>query len=228
MRIIYGNILKFIHYLLSCNISEILTVFSALMIGWPLPLVALQLLWLNLITDVFPAFALALEPSEPDVMKRKPRNPQDSLLPIGFIGLIAWQGLLLTGVTLTAFAVGMQWYGAEGEGLRRATTMAFMTLALSQIFHTFSVRSQVRSAFTPRLFTNGWLWAAVVVCLTLQTAAVYLPILQKVLRTVPPTLSEWAVIAVCSLAPVVVIEFVKHIQRWVAHSHSLQPLRHER
>ena len=79
-RIIYGNILRFLHYLLSCNFSEILTVFLALMIGWPLPLVALQILWLNLITDIFPAFALALEPSSPDVMKRPPRDPQESLL----------------------------------------------------------------------------------------------------------------------------------------------------
>ena len=79
-RIIYGNILKFLHYLLSCNFSEILTVFIVLMIGWPLPLVALQILWLNLVTDIFPAFALALEPSAPDTMKRPPRDPQESLL----------------------------------------------------------------------------------------------------------------------------------------------------
>ncbi len=186
-RIIYGNILRFIHYLLSCNFSEILTVFLALMIGWPLPLVALQILWLNLITDIFPAFALALEPSAPDVMKRPPRDPQESLLTLRFVGLIAWQGLLLTGVTLLAFGVGMRWHGTEGEGLRQATTMAFMTLALAQVFHAFNARSQRRSAFTSRLFTNGWLWAAVVICLILQVAAVYLPLLQQVLHTVPPT-----------------------------------------
>ena len=102
-RIIYGNILRFLHYLFSCNFSEILTVFIALMIGWPLPLVALQILWLNLITDIFPAFALALEPSAPDVMKRPPRDPQESLLTRRFVGLIVWQGLLLAGVTLLAF-----------------------------------------------------------------------------------------------------------------------------
>ena len=163
-RIIYGNILRFIHYLLSCNFSEILTVFIALMIGWPLPLVALQILWLNLITDIFPAFALALEPSAPDVMKRPPRDPKESLLPLRFIGLIVWQGLLLTSVTLFAFGIGMQWHGDEGDGLRRATTMAFMTLALSQVFHVFNARSQTRSTFTDRFFTNGWLWGAVGIC----------------------------------------------------------------
>ncbi len=215
-RIIYGNILRFIHYLLSCNFSEILTVFIALMIGWPLPLVALQILWLNLVTDIFPAFALALEPSAPGVMKRPPRDPKESLLPLRFIGLIVWQGLLLTSVTLFAFGIGMQWHGDEGDGLRRATTMAFMTLALSQIFHVFNARSQTRSAFTDRLFTNGWLWGAVGICLTLQAAAVYVPLLQKVLHTVPPTTSEWGVIAGCSLLPVVVVELVKLIQRIVA------------
>ncbi|MGB4712324.1 MAG: cation-transporting P-type ATPase [Fuerstiella sp.] len=213
-RIIYGNILRFLHYLLSCNLSEILTVFIAMMIGWPLPLVALQILWLNLVTDVFPAFALALEPSAPDVMTRPPRDPQESLLTLRFIGLIVWQGVLLTAVTLFAFAVGMHWHGTSGDGLRAATTMAFMTLALSQVFHAFNARSQNRSAFTDRLFTNGWLWAAVALCLALQAAAVYLPLLQRVLHTAPPTLADWAVIAGCSLLPVAVVELVKLVRRF--------------
>jgi len=208
-RIIYGNILRFLHYLLSCNLSEILTVFLALMIGWPLPLVALQILWLNLITDIFPAFALALEPSAPDVMKLAPRDPKQSLLTPSFVGLVAWQGLLLAGVTLLAFAVGLRWYGDEGDGLRRATTMAFMTLSLTQVFHAFDARSQKRSMFTKRLFTNGWLWAAVGLCIVLQFAAVYVPLLQKVLQTVPPTITEWGVIVGCSLLPVFVVEIVK-------------------
>ena len=215
-RIIYGNILRFLHYLLSCNFSEILTVFIALMIGWPLPLVALQILWLNLITDIFPAFALALEPSSPNVMNRSPRDPKEPLLTLSFIGLIVWQGLLLAGVTLLAFGIGLHWHGTEGEGLRRATTMAFMTLALTQVLHAFDARSQNRSIFTSRLFTNGWLWGAVSICLILQIAAVYLPLLQKVLRTVPPTTLEWGVIAGCSLLPVAVVELVKLMTRAVS------------
>lgn len=215
-RIIYGNILRFLHYLLSCNLSEILTVFLALMIGWPLPLVALQILWLNLITDVFPAFALALEPSAPDMMKRLPRSPRESLLRPRFVGLIVWEALLLTGATLVAFDVGMRWHGTNGEGLRHATTMAFVTLALAQVFHVFNARSQVRSAFTSRLFANFWLWAAVAACLILQAAALYVPLLQKVLHTVPPAASDWGVIAACSLMPVAVVEFVKVIQRFAA------------
>lgn len=217
-RIIYGNILRFLHYLLSCNFSEILTVFVALMIGWPLPLVALQILWLNLITDIFPAFALALEPSAPNVMKRPPRDPQESLLSLRFVGLIVWQGMLLAAATLLAFAIGTHWHGSDGEGLRRATTMAFMTLALTQVFHAFNARSQRRSAFTSRLFTNGWLWAAVVTCVILQAAAVCLPLLQRVLHTVLPTISEWGVIAGCSLLPVIVVELVKLLERIAARN----------
>ena len=91
--------------------------------------------------------------------------------------------------------------------------MAFMTLALTQVFHAFNARSQRRSALTTRLFTNGWLWAAVVACLALQAAAVSVPLLQRALATVPPTLPEWAVIAGCSLLPVVVVELVKALQR---------------
>jgi Ca2+-transporting ATPase len=146
-------------------------------------------------------------------MKRPPRDPQESLLTPRFVGLIVWQGMLLTGVTLLAFGVGMHWHGTEGEGLRQATTMAFMTLAVAQVFHAFNARSQKRSAFTSRLFTNGWLWAAVGMCLILQAAAISVPLLQKVLHTVRPTISDWGVIAACSLMPVALVEFVKLIQR---------------
>ena len=214
-RIIYANILRFIHYLFCCNFAEILTVFAAIMIGWPLPLGALQILWLNMITDIFPALALALEPSAPDMMKRPPRDPKESLLPPRFLGLIGWQGVLLAGVTLLVYFLGMRWYGAEGEGLRHAVTLAFMTLALAQVFHAFNVRSQRRSAFTARLFTNGWLWGAVAICLLLQLAAVYVPFLQTVLHTVPLTTADWGVIAACSLLPVAVVELVKVVQRQV-------------
>jgi Ca2+-transporting ATPase len=215
-RIIYGNILLFIHYLLSCNLAEILTVFLALMLGWPLPLVALQILWLNLITDIFPAFALALEPSAPGVMKRPPRDPKGPLLPLSFIVLIVWQGLLLASVTLLAFGIGLRWYSDEENGQQHATTMAFMTMALSQVFHVFNVRSHTRSAFTDRLFTNGWLWGAVLICVVLQALAVYLPILQRILHTVAPTSMEWGVIAICSLIPIVLVELVKVVLRTIS------------
>jgi P-type Ca2+ transporter type 2C len=212
-RMIYSNIQRFIHYLFSCNFSEILTVFAAIMIGWPLPLAPLQILWLNIITDVFPALALALEPSAPNMMKQQPRDPQERLLNRSFAGLIAWQGLLLASVTLAAFAVGMIWYGSEGLGRRHAVTISFMTLALTQTFHAFNARSQRDSALNSRLFTNRWLWGAIVMCVLLQVAAVYVPFLQRVLRTVPLNLRDWGVVLGFSLLPVVIVELVKLVRR---------------
>jgi P-type Ca2+ transporter type 2C len=212
-RMIYTNILRFIHYLFSCNFSEILTVFAAIMIGWPLPLAPLQILWLNIITDVLPAMALALEPSAPNVMKDKPRDPEERLLNAPFAWLITWQGFLLAGVTLAAFSVGMSWYGRTGDGLRHAVTIAFMTLALAQTFHAFNARSQKDSMLNRRLFTNGWLWGAIIVCVLLQLAAVYVPFLQLVLRTVPLTLTDWGLVLGFSLLPIGVVEFVKFARR---------------
>ena len=212
-RVIYANILRFIRYLFSCNLAEILVVFAALMAGWPLPLAALQILWLNVLIDVFPAMALALEPSDPDTMARPPRDPREPLVTRRFLGVIAWQAALLAGAALAAFSVGLRWHGSEGTGLRHATTLTFTTLALALIFHAFSARSRRRSAFTARLFTNGWLWAAVAVSLLLQVAAVYLSPLQGVLQTVPLAAADWGVVLACSLAPVGVVELVKFARR---------------
>lgn len=208
-RIIYANILKFIHYLFSCNFAEILTVFVAILVGWPLPLGVLQILWLNMITDIFPALALALEPSAPDMMRRPPRDPRERLLNLRFLWLIMWQGAMLAGLTLVAFGLGLRWHGTEPEGVRRASTMAFLTLALAQVVHVFNSRSQRRSIFTYRMFTNAWLWLAILVCVLLQVAAVYVPLLRRPLNSVPPTASEWVVIAACSFAPLAIVELAK-------------------
>jgi Ca2+-transporting ATPase len=226
-RVIYSNILRFVHYLFSCNLAEILVVFVALMVGWPVPLGALQILWLNMITDVFPALSLALEPSAPDVMKRPPRDPREPLMTPRFVWLIAWQGLLLSGFTLLAFRFGLRWYGAEGPGLRHATTLSFMTLALAQVLHTFNARSPVRSAFSARLFTNRWLWAAVSLCTLLQVAAVYAPILPTVLHTAPLNGADWALVLACALAPVGVVELIKlgHYLRRSGSGSELRPAR---
>lgn len=212
-RIIYDNLLRFIHYLFSCNFSEVLTFFFALMIGWPVPLAAMQILWLNLVTDVFPAFALALEPSVPEMMKRSPRDPRKPFLTASYLISIAWKGILLALITLVSYGIGLYWHGT-GDGLPRASTIAFMTLALTQVFHVFNERSRERSMFSRRLTTNIWLWSAVVLCVFLQFIAVAVPLLRRVLHTVYPTPGEWALIAVCSLSPVVVVEVVKFV-RWV-------------
>jgi P-type Ca2+ transporter type 2C len=212
-RVVFANILRFVHYLFSCNLAEILVVFLSLLFGWPLPLLALQILWLNLITDVFPAMALALEPSNPEAMDRPPRDPKESMTSPRFLGLVVWQGALLCLVALAAFYIGMRWYGEVGDGLLHAVTIAFMTLALAQTFHAFNARSQRLSAFTDRLFTNGWLWGAIGACIVLQLAAVYLPILQSVLRTTSLSVEDWLLILVSSLVPVGVVETVKAARR---------------
>ncbi len=212
-RIIVHNILRFIHFLFSCNLAEILTVFVAIMLGWPLPLGVLQILWLNLVTDIFPALALALEPSAPDVMQQSPRDPDAPLLTPRFGWLIAWQGVLLSACTLVAFQVAMRWYGADGAGLRHAITIAFMTLALAQTFHAFNARSRTRSAFSVQLASNRWLWGSTVVCVFLQIAAVSSPLLQRVLHTVPLTSADWLLVSGAALVPVLVVETVKFVSR---------------
>ena len=212
-RIIVHNILRFIHYLFSCNFAEIVTVFAAIVIGWPLPLGVLQILWLNLVTDIFPAMALALEPSAPGVMKRPPRDPKQPLMTVRFGWLILWQGFLLGGCALAAFAVGMHWYGRSEPGLTHAVTIAFMTLAMAQVFHAFSARSKTNSAFVGGFFKNWWLWGATGVCVLLQLAAVYVEFLRNTLRTVPLGVSDWGLVAIGSLAPVAVIEGVKLVAR---------------
>jgi P-type Ca2+ transporter type 2C len=211
-RIIYANIRRFIHYLFSCNLSEILTVFVAITVGWPLPLAALQILWLNMITDVFPALALALEPSRRGVMERPPRDPDEPLMDRRYAVLIVWQGLLLAGVTLAAFAIGMSLHGADAAP-SRAVTISFMTLALAQVFHAFNARSTRESVFSRGIFDNRWLWGAVLLCIALQLAAVYLPPLQRVLQTVPLEARDWALVLGFALAPIAVVEVVKAVER---------------
>ncbi len=207
-RILYANIVRFVHYLFSCNLAEILTVFLAILFGWPVPLVALQILWLNMVTDVFPALALALEPSSPGAMKVPPRDPKESIVPLDLAALIGWQGALISAVSLTAFGIGRHLYG-DADGSRSATTIVFMTLSLAQLFHAFSARSRLRSVFTRGMFANPWLWLAVGVSLAIQVAAVLAPPLQQLLHTSSPAPIDWVVIVCASLTPVVVIECVK-------------------
>ena len=208
-RMIVNNILRFIHYLFSCNFAELVTVFVPVMIGWPLPLGVLQILWLNMLTDIFPALALALEPSAPDVMTRKPRDPNAPLMTWKLGALIAWQGGVLAACTLIAFRVGLSWYGDTGDGLRHAETIAFMTLALAQVFHAFNARSATRSIFAGGLFTNSWLWGALLLCTALQVAAVYVPALRLVLDTTPLNGVDVLLVLGAALTPVVIVELVK-------------------
>jgi Ca2+-transporting ATPase len=205
-RVIFDNIRKFIFYLFSCNLAEVLVLFTSVLAGLPLPLLPLQILWLNLVTDVFPALALALEPPEPDVMERPPRDPKAAILSRPFLTLLGGYGLLLAGLTIGVFA-----WAASGPDadLARARTLAFMTLALTQLAHVFNARSPRPVLWSRRLLANRWVWGAVALTIALQLAVVYLPALARLFDTRPLSWSDWLVVVGASGVTLVLGQLAK-------------------
>jgi Ca2+-transporting ATPase len=218
-RIIYANIIRFVQYLFSCNLAEIIVIFSAILLGWPLPLAAIQLLWLNMVTDIFPALALVLEPSSPGMMRRPPRRPDEPIISWGLARLIAFHASLIGLATLVAFQFGMDMAGSENKPIAVGMTMAFSTLAFTQTFHAMSARSQHRSIFSQTLNSNYWLVVAVVFSLALQLAAVYAQPLQRVLHTVALGEMQMLVVLVCSIMPAVIVEAMKRVKPLPAGPH---------
>ncbi|UCC73591.1 MAG: HAD-IC family P-type ATPase [Gemmatimonadota bacterium] len=207
-RVIYDNIRKFIFYLFSCNLSEVATLLITGLAGMPLPLLPLQILWLNLVTDVFPALALAMEPPEPDVMQRPPRDPRSAILSPWFLSSVGTFALLITAATLGVFFWALE---VRQLAVPHAVTLAFMTLALAQLFHVFNARSARPVVTMARLFRNRWVWGALAVTIGLQIATVQVPLLSRVLRTVPLGASDWATVLIASLMPLVVGQILKPI-----------------
>lgn len=203
-RTIYANIIKFVHLMFSKNLAAVIAIFAAMVLGWPLMLLPLQILWLNLVTDVFPALALALEPSEPDVMRRRPRSPQATLLSREFLTLILWQGVMLALIMLAAYGWALKTYG-EGA---HARTVALLALVGVQLGHLFNCRSRTRSAFEG-LWRNPFVWAAFVISVGLQLLAVYFTPLARVLGTVRMNAADWFVWVLVIIAPVLIVEAVK-------------------
>jgi Ca2+-transporting ATPase len=206
-RVIYDNIRKFIFYLFSCNLSEVTTLLVAGLAGWPLPLLPLQILWLNLVTDVFPALALAMEPPEPDVMRRPPRDPKSAILSPWFLSSVTTYSTLITGATLGVFVYALE---VQELAVPHAVTMAFMTLALAQLFHVFNARS-ARPVIPRRLFRNRWVWGALALTTGLQVATVYNPLLSRVLRTEALGSGDWLVVLAAALMPLIVGQMLKPI-----------------
>ncbi len=203
-RAIFDNIRKFLRYLLSCNIGEVLTMFFGVLLadaiglaagesGIALPLLATQILWINLVTDGAPALALGVDPAAPDVMNRPPR-PRDE----GVITASMWRGIFFVGVVMavgTVLVLDASLPGGwiEGAGdIRYAQTMAFTTIVFFSMFNVFNSRSDEKSAFAG-LFLNGWLWSAVFLSLALQAAVIYVPFLQSAFSTTPLTVQDWIV-----------------------------------
>ena len=205
-RGIYDNIQKFIHYLLSCNAGEVVLMFVAAVVGWPAPLAAIQILWLNLVTDGLPALALGLEPAEQDIMARPPRPPRESVIPPRRGLLILTHGLLVGVVSLIAF-----WVSWRGEPSREAEarTITFCVAAFAQLFFVIGCRSERRTAFSLGFFGNPYLLLAILLSGLLQLAVVMLPGVQSVFEIERALQQEWALVLGLALLPVTVIELAK-------------------
>ncbi len=212
-RGIYANIKKAIHYLLSCNIGEIITIFFATVLDFrQMPLIPVQLLWLNLVTDSLPALALGVEPVEEGVMEEKPRAAHESLFAHGFAFRLAWQGVMVGLLTLTAYMLGEHVLAPLRQADGVANTMAFATLTMCQLFHAFDVRSERHSLFHIGIFSNKAMNKAFLVGMAMQLAVLCFPPLQLVFGTVALDAVEWMCVLGLAVAPVVVCEIVKWVR----------------
>lgn len=213
-RGIYSNIKKSIHYLLSCNIGEIITLFLATLLNFHQdPLVPVQLLWLNLVTDSLPALALGMEPVEEGVMAEKPRSAKESLFTRRFSVRLAWQGVMVGLITLAAYWLGEYVLSDPTAADATANTMAFATLTFCQLFHAYDVRSEHQSILHLGLLSNPAMNKAFLVGLVLQLAVLLVPPLMLVFNVCSLTAVEWAVVFGLSLTPVVVCEIEKAVRR---------------
>lgn len=213
-RGIYSNIKKSIQYLLSCNIGEIITIFVATALNFEqMPLVPIQLLWLNLVTDSLPALALGMEPVEPGIMKQKPRDANKSIFSDGFAASMLFYGVLVGAITLAAFWLGEYVLSDPTVADGTANTMAFTTLVLGELTRAFAVRSETRSIFEIGIFSNSAMNKAFVVSLAMQLAVLLIAPLQTIFKIQPLTLVEWCVVIGLSLIPLIVSEITKAISR---------------
>jgi Ca2+-transporting ATPase len=209
-RIIYANIRKFVFYLLSCNVGEILIVFLATLVGWPLPLTAIQLLVLNLLTDGAPALALGLESGEPDIMERPPRNPDEPVINNEMVIGTIIQAVAITIATLSAFRIGL---ASGGGDLMHAQTMAFATLSISELFRAYTARSERYNIWQIGVFSNKYMQIAVLSSLAILLAIIYVPFLDPVFGTTFLTARDWLVMLPFILLPSFIAETYKLIAR---------------
>jgi Ca2+-transporting ATPase len=185
-RCIYDNIRRFIRYAVTTNSCEIWTMFLAPILGLPVPLLPIQILWINLVTDGLPGLALAVEPEEPDIMRRPPRLPQESVFARGLGVHVLWVGPLMAGLVL-----GTQvWSLATGSS--HWQTLVFTTLCSAQLAHVLAIRSERESLFTRGLFSNRPFLGAVLLTFLLQLATIYVPSLNSIFKTAPLSLGELA------------------------------------
>jgi len=203
-RKIYQNIKKFIQYLLSCNLGEILTIFCAILIGLPRPLIPIQILWVNLVTDGLPALALGLDPAEEDLMNQMPREPDEAIFS-GKMGFnIFSQGIFIGAITLVAFILGIRNYSLEiGQ------TMAFATLSFSQLWQSLNSRSPRLSLIKLGILTNRYLILAILISGSLQLGVMLIPTFQQIFKVLPLNGYQWTVVILLSFSPIIYVEILK-------------------
>ena len=223
-RGIYDNIRKAVHFLLSSNIGEILTIFTAILFGLPTPLVAVQLLWVNLVTDSLPAISLGVDPVDKDIMTKKPISPTKGMFADGLAFKIVFEGFMIGALALIAYSVGYFYYDVPaiyasltGNIINDSPssyipwvgrTMSFAVLSLSQLFHAFNMRSE-RSISTIGLFSNMKLVYSFIICSLLQISVITIPALAKIFQVVPLALRQWALVIFLSFVPIIVVELQK-------------------
>ena len=209
-RIIYSNIRKFVYYLISCNVAEIMIIFLATLAGSLPPLNAIQLLWLNLLTDGAPALALGMEKGDPDIMENPPRPVREPIINRRMVVGIVVQTVFITAATLTAYYVGLSWSPSNPA---LAQTMAFVTLSASELVRSYTARSERASLFRLGVFSNKVMQYAVLLSIVLLLAVVYLPFFQPVFDTVSLGLREWALVLPLLLVPGIAAEVTKAVGR---------------
>jgi Ca2+-transporting ATPase len=214
-RRIYANIRRFVRYLLTTNSAEIMVMVTAPFLGLPLPLLAIQILWINLVTDGAPALSLGVEPAHPRAMKQPPRDPNASILGDGLWQHALWVGLLMTVITLAV----QSWSYHGGASNETWRTMVFTVLAFLQLSHAVVVRSERDSVFTLGLGTNRPLIIVVIISAIVQLALVYVPFLQPIFETTALTATELLVVLLVTPIPFIAVE----IEKWVRRRREQQP-----
>ena len=204
-RHIYANIKKAIHFLIATNIGEIVAIFFGLLLGLETPLLAIQLLWINLVTYSFPAIALGMEPAEKDIMNRKPNDSKKSIFADGLWEKIFVEGFMIGILTLFAFSLGNKLYG-----LQVGRTMAFISLSMLELVHSFNVRSE-ESLFKAGLFKNKYLIGAFLIGTILQVGVVVIPKIADIFDVVLLNNKQWIYTAIISILPLVIVEIQKKI-----------------
>jgi Ca2+-transporting ATPase len=210
-RVIYSNIRKFVYYLLSCNLAEIATIFIGTLVTRSSPLTAIQLLWLNLITDGAPALALATEKGDPDIMDHPPRPSTEPIINRFMQAGIAVQTIAITAATLFAYFIGLRLFPDQPEISR---TMAFVTLSFSELLRAYTARSERIPVFKIGIFSNRFMNYAVVFSAALLLAVIYIPFLNPVFDTVPLSWDQWRFILPLLFVPSLAAEFTKVVASW--------------